>query len=605
MAQKSNKLRTPTLQRNSPGQPLLQKEAAMANVSFWFFIVLALVLVSVLRLYMISDQILLNDEWHGMNYVIGNSFSYLFTHFGYAATCIPLNLYRKFLLETFGWSEILLRLPSLAAGILSLVVFLILVKKIISRRATIIFAFLLAISPFLVFYSRVCRPYSMFVLFGFASILSLYFWATSGERKYAVLYVVTAVLAVYFHLFAAIAVLTPLVYLFVIKLLQRSTGFLGQRTQIVPSLASLTFAGISMALLLSIFLLPAFLRQSPVQLMLTGVSATLSSLVGASCVLSGTANKFMVVLFWVLFGVGQVALLRKKPLFGGILLSIIILYVGVLLAIHHDKMDIPIVVARYAISVLPLCLVSVALALDSVLGHLPLANLIAVVFPAMLFFAGPLAGIYDWPNNFPNHSAFQEGYEPLRWDRSYTSDIDSRLFIAGYEYMPPFYQRFLNKPDTNTIIEYPMMLGDNRNLYYYYQHFHKKTVIVGYFTELDIQETESEGVIYNNMKVDEVLSRVTDTSKLKFRNMVDMLNIEDLRRSRAQYIILHKNLMAEMFAHLIRDLDQVRAQVYTPVIHLDSTYRQFFGPPALEDYNLIVFKIAHNKSGKMPGGNAI
>ena len=137
-----------------------------ADIYFWLFAGLALIVGIILRFYMLSGQILLDDEWHGIDYAIGNSFSYLLTHSGQGATCIPLNLYRRFLLQTVGWSELLLRLPAIIAGVLSLVIFPVLVKKIFSLRVTIVFAFLVAVSPFLIFYSRVSRPYSIFTLLG-------------------------------------------------------------------------------------------------------------------------------------------------------------------------------------------------------------------------------------------------------------------------------------------------------------------------------------------------------------------------------------------------------------------------------------------------------
>ena len=93
------------------------------STSFWTLILLSLIVGTVLRLYLISSQILIDDEWHGLNYVIGRSFLYVFTNHGLGANSIPMNLYCWFLLKTFGWSELLLRTPIIIAGILSLVDF--------------------------------------------------------------------------------------------------------------------------------------------------------------------------------------------------------------------------------------------------------------------------------------------------------------------------------------------------------------------------------------------------------------------------------------------------------------------------------------------------
>ena len=597
---KTDVARVPRQDKAAEAEPVPNpQKIAKADISFWLFITLALVIGVVLRLYLISYQILLDDEWHGMDYAIGNSFSYLFTHSGVGATCIPMNLYRWFLLNTFGWSELLLRLPTLAAGILSLAVFPVLVRKIFNCRTTIIFAFLLAISPFLIFYSRTCRPYSMVALLGFSSILALYFWATSGERKYVVIYVVAGVLAVYFNLFAVIAVLTPLGCVFLVKLMHTLTDSAGKRVQIVPSLPALTFAGVAIALLLSLLLLPALI-QSSIGTTLRVDRMTLESLFEFACMLSGTANKFMVVLFWGLLVFGQILLLRRIPLLGGIFFSITILCFGVLVFFGPGYIYVPLVISRYVILVFPLSFLLVALGMDYLLEYLHFAkllkgrsygvlltSLIAAAFLSALFFAGPLIKIYAFPNNFTNHSAFQESYEPLRWDRSYISDMRPDFFIASKDHIPGFYQWLSSEPDANVIIEYPMMLGDCFNLYYYYQHFHKKRIIAGYFPELEIKGVKSEGCIYSNMYIDYVLSRVPYTGKLEFSNMINVMNIEALRQSHARYIILHKNLMAEMQPRFARN----PSQVYSPVIYLDSIYRRILGSPVFEGRNLIVFKI--------------
>src|SRR5690348_6042248 len=85
-----------------------------------------------LRWYLLRDQVLLDDEWHGLFYVIGRSPMWLLTHFSVpGATCIPLNVYTWAVGATFGWSEMALRLPSLVCGILCVVVCPLLARDVI------------------------------------------------------------------------------------------------------------------------------------------------------------------------------------------------------------------------------------------------------------------------------------------------------------------------------------------------------------------------------------------------------------------------------------------------------------------------------------------
>lgn len=576
----------------------------MADFSFWFFITLAFLFGAFLRLWLILDQILLNDEWHGMYFVRGCSFTYLLTHFGPTATCIPMNIYRYVLLNTVGWNEILMRLPAIIPGIASLVVFPMLLRNIFSRRATIIFAFLLACSPFLIFYSRVCRPYSMVMFLGFLSVLASYFWAIRGERKYAFVYVVAGILAVYFHLLAVIAVLASLGSVIFVKCIVILTRSPKKRILIIPRLSVLTCVAAGIILLLSILILPSLIISIFPTFLASG-DITLKSWVGFGCMLSGTANKFMVVLFLGLLGLGQAQLLRKVPLLGCIFLSVMLLYLGTLTITRPEYTHAPIVISRYIIIVFPLSFTLVAFGMDTVLNHCQWINFInkpllstvlcvlaVSVFLTVLFWSGPLITLYTPPNNFTNHSAFQESYELSDWDQSYIPDVESGFCTLNRNDIPSFYHQLAKEPDT-TIIEYPMTYFDQLNLYYYYQQFHKKKVLAGYLTELPRKFP------YKGIWIDDVLALEPDKNKLMFRNMIDLSDIDKLRQSEAKYVILHKNNIAgEWSAHDFR----CTKKRFLPLI-LEEEFTRHFGQPIFEDHNLIVFRILREGAVNYEGVN--
>ena len=570
--------------------------------SFWFFIALAFALGVFLRLYMIAGQILLDDEWHGLNYTIGRSFSYLLTHFGAGATCISMNLYRLFLLKTFGWTELLLKLPPLVAGILSLVVLPVFVRKIFSSRVTIIFAFLFAINPFLIFYSRVSRPYSFVVLFGVVCLLSLYLWVDGAGRRYVVIYVITGTLTVYFHFFAAIAVFLPLGYVFVVKLVHNLRGSAGGRNRIVPRLGVLFLAGAGIGILLSLLFVPALI-QSPLPAKLDVSRVTAVTIAGFISMLSGTANELLIILFLGLSGYGLMRLLREKTLLGGIFISVIVFYFAAVVIPGSDSINSPIVLGRYIIVVFPLGLVLAALGADSALKYLQssellkgrsygavLTNFIGAALLVCLFLAGPLVRIYAKTNNFIGHSAFQAFYAPLGWEQSYVSDIVPAGFTMKKSSLSSFYHQLSSQPATAVIIEYPMALGNHFNLYYYYQQFHKKRIIAGYYTGKEVQDSELRDYVMATTAMDQVLFRVADASKLKFKNAIDMMDIDAIKNSGADYVILHENLLAEMFPHLFDE----EVEVYKPVTYLNSFYRGLFGKPVFEEGGLIAFKISRD-----------
>ena len=192
-----------------------------------------------LRLYLITDQILLDDEWHGLFYATGHSLGYLLLYADGAATCAPLNAYAWMLLHTIGWSEMALRLPSLLPGLLALLVFPLLVRRIHGEAVACIFAVFLSLSPFLTAYSRIVRPYSALVFFEFIAIYSAGIWLHTGEKRFGLLYVLTAVAAIYFHPVAAIGVFAPFIVAGVLHVWNRKILPTGRIPDVRPGWSSI------------------------------------------------------------------------------------------------------------------------------------------------------------------------------------------------------------------------------------------------------------------------------------------------------------------------------------------------------------------------------
>ncbi len=338
----------------------MKKILSNRGVAFWTLILLSFIVGTILRSYLISSQIIIDDEWHGINYVIGRSFQYVFTNHGLGANSIPMNLYRWFLLNTVGWSELLLRSPTLIAGVLSLIIFPIFVVKMFNRRTTVIFSFLLSMSPVLIFYSRMSRPYGIVVVLSFVAFFSLLFWMISGKRKFVLLYIATAVLAIYFHLYASIAVLTPLGIMFILKIIQRYYKNKKERFPISPSVSALIYSGFTILIFLTILLLPAHIKNLWWLRPLGHDRMTFETITGYLSILSGTSNKVMVVIFLLMFVFGLFVALKENLLFIIFLIAIFALYFIMMTLSHQEGSHAAIQVARYSISVVPLVLIVVA-----------------------------------------------------------------------------------------------------------------------------------------------------------------------------------------------------------------------------------------------------
>jgi len=558
-----------------------------------------------LRLYNIRGQVLVDDEWHGIYYSIGKSLWHLLTRFSvYGANSIPLNLYFGILLRTSGWTELALRMPALLAGAVSLIVLPLIARRLVSHSIAVPFAVLLAISPFLVFYSRLCRPFSIVVLLGTTSILVGSKWLAHGRPRDAALYAATAVLTIHAHLFAAPAVAGPMVCAAAALLLRTCVpGRHKAGTNAQPGLRQTVATAAGMALGLGLLVLPALARSMGDKvgaLIAAGYlkSTTLPDVLG---LVSGTANPLLQLIVLALAAIGLAHWLRSAPLLAAPTAAAIALQCLAVAVLRPHAMHSPLVLLRYCILLVPLVLLLAAQGLAAVCslfrpGRTEIAALAGTALGAALFIAGPWPHRYIKTNSFTNHSAYQQSYAPINWDASYERamhprDFKTDLTIDAGE-LSPFYAKLAHDRAATAIVEFPMTIGDHFNPLYYYQHFHRKRVIIGYIPTMEMRAGPAHGRhVFGNYFVDEVLSGVADPSKLRLRNMTDLTDPDALVGSGADYVVLHKQFEAE--------LSQIYGRI-PGVEELTAIYRDLFGEAVYEDGQLVAFALPRPNA---PGTN--
>jgi len=561
-----------------------------------FFAMLAAALLSgvFLRSYLLSDQVLIDDEWHGFYYAIGKSPLWLLTHFSVpGATCIPLNFYTWLLGGTVGWSEISLRLPGWICGVLCVLAGPLLARKIVGPERAAWLALLLAVSPILIFYSRICRPYSPEAFLAFAALLLAARWMQTRALRDGVWFAIAGVLAVYFHLYAVIAVGAPALAAVVAHLYSR---FWKKNTASGPPLKHWLVVAGAMAVAGAILILPALvdsMRSTFFTIALSG-SLELQTLPRVGLLISGTGQPVLAVVFWLLLGAGAVEQLRRNPWFGGMLVSLYPLHALALVLSRPDSAQSAIVLTRYCIPLIPVSLLFVAIGLQAVLEFLAarfslrpaLQTLLALVYVAALVLGGPLPQTYVAPNNFTSHGAYQHRYGLIDWTHSFRSDLTPADFTVNTVIrageISPFYVELAKSPDARPVVEYPMMIGDHFNPIYYYQHFHRHPVIVGYASDVVIDEGLASGNVYGNTYIDQVLTVLKDKSHLKFRTLVSMDSLPTMRSRNVVYIILHKHFEAE-FSEVAMPLPDIE--------RLRHEYETALGRPFYEDANITVFRL--------------
>ena len=573
--------------------------------SCWFFSILGFTFAvgTFLRLYMLSSQILLDDEWHSIIFIIGKTYLNVLTQFNPADNSSPLlNIYNLFLYHNCEWSEFTIRLPVILVGLLNLIILPLFIRYVLNERVAIIFAIFIAVSPFLIFYSRFARSYGLMMLLCFSALILSYQWLTSGNKRYALGYVVTSVVAVYAHMFSIIAVLMPIVTTLGIWLFKHYNKLSALNSQITISCQTL----LKVTLLIIAFIMPLLFTVivNSSQLPWQKGEFTVNGFMTIPTLLFGTMNYAINVILIFLCVVGCIFLIKNKSLLCGIFLTTIFAYFLVLLVSQPQGINSGMVMLRYMIVVVPIALTMVAIAIDELYLRIqnrwkihPVISFIAIFIIAGFFFVmGPLPDIYATPNNFTNHSAFEGSYMPYHWECS-----DARSVYPAYSIMqdqiPQFYHWLRKQSNIKSIIEYPFDICDYNDLFYYYQYFHKKNVIAGYCINPKLlgytSYRDSDPYINASFTVgilsaDQILSSVDDPKKLLFHNMIDITDVKNMTGSQADIIVLHKYVMA---LRILPDHTDSIPVYYNSVTFFNSQFREIFGPPVYEDMQIICYHI--------------
>lgn len=140
----------------------------------------------------------------------------------------PLYMYLLHFWGRYFDSEYGLRLLSVIFGSMSIVMIFILARVLYTKRIALISAFILAVSPFHIYYSREARRYSMTVLL---SLAAAYFFVKAfrkGQTRFWAGFVIFTILNIYCHYVDVLVWLAMLVFFFIIrKTLSKETKIKG------------------------------------------------------------------------------------------------------------------------------------------------------------------------------------------------------------------------------------------------------------------------------------------------------------------------------------------------------------------------------------------
>jgi hypothetical protein len=527
---------------------------------------------SALRLDQIRGQIILEDEWNALHVILQHGYGYCLTHLGRFDYCIPLAVYYKFIAGTIGLSEMWMRAPVLLAGIGSIVIWPLLLRGFVSRGASDGFAWLLAVSPLHVYFSRLARPYSVAMLLVFLAGLAFLAWWRTGSRRWKWIYAFCAILAPYFHLTALLPSLVPMI-LALIELPWRRIR--KEKAHRSPSATLRLSLWIALGLFLTVGI-PMVVDRAKLAHKTGRGYPDWATITGAWELLVGTHWRSLWIALASLAVMGLIVAIRRHPrlsLFLGVQAAVAPLLV---LATRPVLSEWPMIFARYCCIGLPFLLLMIALGLSSLIeraGRLPpcLCGVIYAFTASALFFAGPLPKIHAHPNNWTNHLVFQYSYGRARLDYRCEGKI------------PEFYLQLAQEPPGSVkILEAPWWYYGTESVPLpCYQRVHRQHVSIGFVEGPDGAMSEGGLPRLGELPV------LTKKHSFVFRNFIHVSDQAKIQRRGIRYVVFHRKIDEEM-ARLLGNL-------HIDVSRWIQDYRLLYGRAVYKDRWLVVFDVRRTK----------
>ena len=529
-----------------------------------------------LRLYRSGEQILTGDELHVLKVALAWSPSEIvrsWTWYG-ADYGVPIALlYRALLDAGLVLTEMSLRAPMLACGALLIAVVPWCLRARIGGPPALLLAWLLALSPWLVLYSRLVRGYSPVALLATPTLLAFYgFWLSrdrASQLRCGAAYALAAALASWIHLPVAPLVLAPfpLAGLRVLVARGDDRATLLERLPALGALAALT------ALLLGLALLPA--RES--LLALRGVHSgggipAVAAWLEIVRLHAGTTSPALALLVVAALLRGLLVLWRRDRDFAAYLVGLPLVLIAGLVLLGPDQLEKPIVMGRYLLALLPLGLALVALGLAEPAAQgrkarVAQATGVFVLLVAVLA-SGPLVSRAFRTSSFVHAATFLLFTQP--GNRVEAADV------------PPPYGEAVASSESGTthFVEFPWF-NLASHAFDAYQHHHERPLVVA------------------------SLSTEIADPRVALRNIVDA-GPEGFLESSATHLAIHRNLRNEEARvqsndpHHWRRLSQVD-EIWRPLLRagpaMDRRLRATWSEPDFADADVSIWDLERVRAG--------
>lgn len=491
-----------------------------------------------------------------MHKLLRDGYLGILTDLGMADHSIPLTLWHRLTADSIGLSEFTMRLPGLAAGVSSLLLVTLFFWKVCGRKPALLTAWLLAISPFHIYFSRLARPYAVSMLFSFMAIALFFLWYRDRKPVWAAGYVSAAVMAPYFHLSSLPMTLAPLLYPCIRHVL---------RAQPNPPIKEVIRVGAWTMTGLAFVLTPPFLTnpEALIGKLATSNPLTMNTWVGAAELLLGMGSPLILLIEILLLLTGCALVFRQHAWLGLYLTHLVAVQLLAVMVIQPAFLEEPVVLARYLFVCLPILLFWIGFGLNglddlmkSKFRMLPFGAAPAVIL--LIAVQGPLPEIYFRPNNWTNQIFFHSRYNPEKGFERFRPKAVS-----------PFYFQLRNyETGSRKILEAPWYFDSHA--FPHLQKIHRQQMLIGFVDDLKLQVRPGEIPVID--------------PRFKFANFLHVSDHIGIARKGVHFVLFHKNLKEEMPMYF----DQVTVDVQGWIRH----YERVYGPPVYEDYWLTVFPVS-------------
>ncbi len=519
------------------------------------------------RLDQFTAQVLIDDEWHAVHQVLAHGPLEMLRDFGYADYSIPLGILDWVEAHAFGLSETAMRWPMLLCGLAMLALFPLYVAPRLSRATALVFAALLAMSPLLVVYSRIARPYGITLLLGWCAHAAYRRFHHRGRfaTTAGIAYAIAASLAIWLHPIAAPFVLAPLLWgLYAHAAGPRGTWPSAMRGWIVVASGT--------AIVTALLVLPPLLAH-PQSLTAKALAdrPTLATIEGVWFAWLGTPSLVAAIVCIALAAFGARSVWRRVPVARTGALGLALTFAAVL-ATGPMYVYNPLTLARYLLPFLPLLLLATAE------GAVLIARRIAVprtrtrmrvalaagtaLLPCVaLAWQSPLFAMLRHPNTQTLQAMFHFDFRPA------ANPFLPR--IAATPLSPYWATLARNPPGSLRIAAAPFHFESYNWDAPRWERLSRQTVLPGYLTGLCVARRPGE---------------VPDTPEFRFRNAVHLANPAELAAKRIDYVVWQK-------PYVLTSAGRTEA-IGTDTAGCEAVLRAKMGEPVYEDSLIIVFATA-------------